>query len=141
MKTVVFATIVAAAAAVPAFAQTPAGAYGADASAQAAPTTRSCFRMSQIRNHRFSDPSTMYLRVGVKDFYKVQTSGTCAVGGIRDNTIITSTASGTDLVCRPIDLNLKVRSSGGGIVTPCIVSSIAPMTPAEVAALPPKVKP
>jgi len=115
------------------------------ASAQPAPPTadapqRACFRMSQIRNHRIASPDTIYLRVGNQRFYKVTTDGTCASGAWRDDVLIMSTPGGVDVICRPIDLDLSIRK-GPGMVTPCFVKAITPMSPDEVAALPRKMKP
>ena len=44
------------------------------------------------------------------------------------------------MVCRPLDLDLKVKVGAGGL-TPCIIKDITRLTPDQVAALPPKVRP
>ena len=49
------------------------------------------------------------------------------------------TTGGTDVVCRPIDLDLKVAGTIG--LSPCIVKSITKLTPPQIASLPPKLKP
>ena len=52
----------------------------------------------------------------------------------------TKPVGGTDLICRPIDLNLKVKLGNVG-ASPCIIKEITKLTPDQIAALPPKVKP
>ena len=67
-------------------------------------------------------------------------SGACLAGASRQETLITESAGGSGLICRPIDLNLKVRL-GGGMVSPCIISAMTRLTPSELAALPPDLRP
>jgi hypothetical protein len=113
-------------------------AYNSDASATV--PARQCFRSTQINGHRFADPQTLYLRVGLRDYYRVQTTANCNTGIDPRQTLVTKTTGGSDMVCSPIDFDLKVRQDGG-FITPCIVRSITPLTPQEVAALPKKLKP
>lgn len=104
------------------------------------PAPRACFRMSQMRNHRIADAETINIRVGLRDYYQVRTQGSCTLGARPDETLIVSSASGGDLICSAIDLDLKVARLPD-FVTPCIVKSIRPMTAAEVKALPRRLKP
>lgn len=99
-----------------------------------------CFRMSQIRNHRIADRDTIYLRVGSKDVYRVTVAGSCGAGAMRDDTLVLSPTAGGDMICRPIDLDLKIRT-GAGAVSPCIISAIQPLTAAEAQAIPEKLRP
>lgn len=99
-----------------------------------------CFRMSQIRNHKIADRDTIYMRVGFRQVYKVTTVGSCGAGAMPDETLIMSTAGGSDMICRPLDLDLKIRH-GVGFVSPCIVKDIVKLTPEQVAALPKKARP
>lgn len=99
-----------------------------------------CFRMSQIRNHTKADSQTLYFSVGARDVYRLDMSGACLAGASSSDPLIMETVGGTDLICRPIDLSLKVKLGGVG-VSPCIIKAITKLTPDQVAALPPKVKP
>lgn len=99
-----------------------------------------CFRMNDIRSHRIADSRTLYVDVGGRETYRLDMSGSCLAGASRQETLITESVGGSGLICRPIDLNLKVRL-GGGMVSPCIISNMTRLTPAEVAALPPDVRP
>ncbi len=131
--------LLAAAVASHALAQAPAASEAArPATATAASVP--CFRMGDIRNHRIADRNTIYLKVGFKDVYKLTAQGSCGAGALPDETLIMSTPGGIDRICRPIDLDLKVRSSGG-FVSPCIIREITRLTPEQIAALPKKARP
>ncbi len=99
-----------------------------------------CFRMSQIRNHTKADNQTLYFSVGSRDVYRLDMAGACLAGTSSSDPLIMETVGGTDLICRPIDLSLKVKLGNVG-VSPCIIKEITKLTPDQVAALPPKVKP
>jgi hypothetical protein len=109
---------------------------------QSKPATASqCFRVSQIDNHTKGDNQTLYLSVrNKKEFYRLGMAGSCLAGISDSDPLVLTPTAGTDLICRPLDLDLKVRMGGGGL-TPCIIKDITRLTPEQVAALPPKVKP
>lgn len=108
---------------------------------QAKPQTGSqCFRMSQIRGHTKADNQTLYFSVGLRDVYRLDMSGACLAGTTSSDPLIMETIGGTDLICRPIDLSLKVKLGNVG-ASPCIIKEITKLTPDQIAALPPKVKP
>ena len=115
-------------------------AYNTDASTTATAPANRCFRSSQINGHRFADPQTLYLRVGLNDFYRVETSPNCNTSISPRQTLVTRSTGGSDLVCRPIDFDLRVRHDGG-FVSPCFVQNITPLTPQEVAAMPRNLRP
>ena len=118
-----------------------ASALPALAADQTKPETGSqCFRMSQIRNHTKADDQTLYFSVGSRDVYRLDMSGACLAGTSSSDPLILETVGGTDLICRPIDLSLKVKLGNVG-VSPCIIKEITKLTPDQIAALPPKVKP
>jgi len=100
-----------------------------------------CFRVSQIQNHTKGDAKTLYLSVKPKKaVYRLGMSGSCLAGVNSSDPLVLETVGGSDLVCRPLDLDLKVRLGPGGL-TPCIIKDITRLTPDQVAALPPKVRP
>ena len=117
-----------------------ASAAGAGADVAAAPGVGGCFRMNDIRAHRIADSRTLYIDVGGRETWRLEMSGACLAGASRQETLITESVGGSGMICRPIDLNLKVRL-GGGMISPCIISAMTPLTPAEVAALPPDLRP
>ena len=98
-----------------------------------------CFYTRDIRNHTIGDDRTLYLNVNDRAVYRVEMSGACLAGATSSDPIVIRNPPGSNNVCRPIDLDIGV--SIGGFNHTCIVSSIAPMTPAEIAALPPRLRP
>ncbi len=108
--------------------------------APAAPgASRDCFRMSQLRGHKRVDAKTLNIEAGDGSIYRWEMSGSCLAGSSSSDPLVMSPSGGSDLICRPIDLDLKVKH--GPILSPCIIKSFTKLTPAEVAALPPKLKP
>ena len=99
----------------------------------------SCFRMSQIRNHKKLDNSTLLVEVGNGSVYRWEMGGSCLAGTTSSDPLIMTPVAGTDVICRPIDLDLKVKS--GPIASPCIIKAFRKLTPDEVAALPAKARP
>ncbi|WP_332770712.1 hypothetical protein [Phenylobacterium sp.] len=101
--------------------------------------SRDCFRMSQLRGHKRVDAKTLNIEAGDGSIYRWEMNGSCLAGSSSSDPLVMSPSSGSDLICRPIDLDLKVKH--GPILSPCIIKSFTKLTPAEVAALPPKQKP
>lgn len=144
MKTALSVIAVLSLAALPAGAQERPKAYSAtDASAMSdvvAVEAGSCFRVSQIRNHTKADDSTLLVSVGNgKSVYRWQMAGACLAGASSSDPLILEPTAGGDVICKPIDLNVKVKV--GAIASPCIVKSMTKLTPQQVAALPKKVRP
>ena len=107
--------------------------------AQEPAPARQCFRVSQMDGHTVGDSKTLYVGVRNKDVYRVDMAGACLAGAGMGDPLVIETVGGNDLVCRPIDLDLKVAGSIG--LSPCIVKSITKLTPPQIASLPPKLKP
>jgi len=102
------------------------------------PPARACFYRRDIRNHTVGDAHTLYLDVGGRDVWRVSMSNGCLAAAASSDPIILRNQTGDPSVCRPIDLDISISTGG---VSRCIVSSIARLTPAEVAALPKKMRP
>lgn len=100
---------------------------------------RQCFRVSQMDGHRVSDPKTLYVGVRNRDVYRIDMHGACLMGADFGDPLVIETTGGSDLVCRPMDLDLKVAGTIG--LSPCIVKSITKLTPPQIASLPRKLKP
>ena len=130
-------------AALAALALSPGAAPAAPASEPAgtAATNRQCFRMSQIQNHTKADDQTLYLRIRNTDVFRLTMAGNCLTGASTNDPLVMEPAAGVDVICRPLDLDLKVKLGPGGGLSPCIIQQITKLTPEEVAALPPKVRP
>lgn len=100
---------------------------------------RACFWASQVNSWTSSeDEETAYLKVGVKDVYKVELFGRC-MDLDTAQTIGLQSRSGGDSVCDGSDVVLIVGSSLGP--QRCLVTRMSKLTPEEIAALPPKLKP
>jgi hypothetical protein len=114
--------------AAPAFADTP-----------AKPNVHAnCFLTQDWSNWRGAGPSTIYIRVHVRDYFKVELSSPSSMVTDPSNHLI-SQVRGTPWICSPLDLDLKV--SDGHITEPLFVKSLTRLTPEQVAAIPPKDKP
>ncbi|MBR7620996.1 hypothetical protein JKL49_16500 [Phenylobacterium sp. 20VBR1] len=100
---------------------------------------RQCFRVSQMDGHRVADPKTLYVGVRNKDVFRIDMHGACLAGADIGDPLVVETVGGSDLVCKPIDLDLKVAGTIG--LSPCIVKSITKLTPPQIASLPRKLKP
>ena len=99
----------------------------------------SCFRLSMLSNWRPDGDRRIYLRVGVNTFYRVDLAARCTSLPYEGNHLVISPTPGSDMICRPLDLDLKV--SENGVREPCFVKSITRLTPEEAAAIPRKAKP
>ncbi|MDB5431790.1 MAG: hypothetical protein JWP35_2906 [Caulobacter sp.] len=115
----------------------------AAAPAQAAPGARlghhDCFQSTDWQGWSSPSPNILYLRVRIKDVYRLDLSAGSNQLQWPSNHLI-NTIRGSSLVCSAIDLDLAV-SDGNGFVQPLIVKSIRKLTPEEVAALPKKDRP
>ena len=100
---------------------------------------RQCFRVSQMDGHTVGDPSTLYVGVRNREVFRIDMHGACLAGANMGDPLVIETVGGTDLVCKPIDLDLKVAGTIG--LSPCIVKSITKLTPPQIASLPPKLRP
>lgn len=116
---------------------------GAAQSASAQPNeapAESCFRTTNMNNHTIANDHTIYFNVFPHKTYELTTSNNCFAGAFpTDPLIMTHIPPNTDLVCRATDIDIKVAH--GGVPSPCIINTIRQMSPSEVAALPPKLKP
>lgn len=110
-----------------------AGAAYADRPAAKGKTT--CFFSRNWNGWRSPDGKTIYLRVNVRDIYKVDLAGGSQLLTWPDSHLIQD-VRGPDSVCYPIDLDLKVANDH--IVEPLFVKAITKLTPEQVAALPKK---
>jgi hypothetical protein len=125
-------------------------ALAAPASAQPTPSAASkpaaaqnqCFPISEFESWRAPDTKTMYLRVNLNEYYRIDMAGECAELTYPDAHLIT-VWRGSSEVCGPLDWDLKVAegTGPGSFSVPCIVKGQTRLTPAEVAAIPKKFKP
>lgn len=81
---------------------------------------------------------TLYIDVAGRDVWKIQMSNACLAAASSYDPLILTDRTGSMSVCKPIDLDLAIKSGG---VSHCIVSNLSKLTPAQVAALPRKLRP
>ena len=98
-----------------------------------------CFYGRNMEEWKSPDAHTMYVSVSPDRTYKVTFNQPCTALSYVDARLITK-FSGPDSVCGPLDWNLRVADRAGNRQS-CMVSSMALMSPAEVAAIPSKYRP
>ena len=107
----------------------------------AAPGTaplKRCFYASQWQGWHAPNEHMMYIRVNMHQIYRVDFAASCQELTWPDVHLV-STFRGSDSVCTPLDLDIKVAdSSPHGIATPCIASGLSELSPEEIAAIPKK---
>jgi hypothetical protein len=113
--------------------------HPASAQQASAPPDR-CFRIEQFQSWRAPDARTIYIRVLFDKFYRLDLAGVCPALKTPGSRLITHTR-GPDLVCEPIDWDLRVSDGMSGFTEPCIVKTMTPLAPAEVSAIPKGFKP
>lgn len=107
---------------------------------QAAPAPQRCFHDIDFESWKAPDPQTMYVRVRGKRYFLVTLANKCEDLMVPEAHLITL-FHGSDLVCSPVDWDLKVAPDVNAIPEPCIVKSMRELSPAEVTAIPRPYKP
>ncbi len=107
----------------------------------AAPTKpSSCFFVNQFENWKAPDAKTIYIRVSMHNYYRLDLAGSCSELLWPDSHLITI-FHGSDTVCSALDWDLQVGQGMHSIPEPCIVKTMTALTPDEAAAIPKKFKP
>jgi hypothetical protein len=107
------------------------------APAHAAAGDKSCFFSRNISGWRAADDQTVYLRVGVRDVYKLDLMTRCP--DIDWNEKIGIKSRGSSWICSGLDAEIISPSTIGP--QRCPVQTLRKLTPQEVAALPKKDRP
>jgi hypothetical protein len=98
---------------------------------------QACFYARDVNGFNAADSKTVYIRVGVKDVYRLDLFATCP--DIDWDWKIGLVSRGSDWICDAMDATIIARSPIGP--QRCEVNKVTKLTPAEVAALPRKQKP
>ena len=93
-------------------------------------------RYLQFNGH----PNTVYLRVNIKDIYRLDLSAGSEQLTWPGSYHLVSVVRGSSSICTPLDLQLAVSDSHG-FYQPLIVKTITKLTPDQIAALPKKDRP
>jgi Family of unknown function (DUF6491) len=99
-----------------------------------------CFFSSQFENWRASDAKTIYIRVNLNRYYRLDLSNACPTLLWPDAHLITK-IRGSNSVCSAIDWDLEVSQGYPSLPSACIVKTMTELSPEEAAALPKKIKP
>ena len=100
-----------------------------------------CFFISQFENWKAADDHTMYIRVGLNQYYRIDMAGRCPNLTWPDAHLITHWR-GTSSVCSALDWDLKVgQAASAGFSQPCTVKAMTPLTATEASTIPKKVRP
>ena len=109
---------------------------GAQAKAKPA---RACFSLSDWQGWSSPSRDVLYMKVRNRDVYRLDlTRGSNQLGSAGSH--IVSVVRGSDRICNPIDLDLRV-SDGMGFAMPIRAKTITKLTPEEIAAIPKKDRP
>jgi hypothetical protein len=118
-----------------------AGPTQARASPHRAARADQCLLVSQFEAWRAPDASTINIRVGLNEYYRLELAARCPALTFPGARLI-SRPRGTGAICSAIDWNLAVAEGGpDDFPMPCIVRSMRRLSAEEAAALPPKEKP
>jgi hypothetical protein len=102
------------------------------------PAANQCILVRNINSFNAPNDRTVYVRVGVKDFYRLDLMGDC-VGITFGNSLALESSPGRSWICSPLEatvINHKI-----GMNQRCPVSAIHKLTPDEAAALPKRDRP
>jgi hypothetical protein len=99
-----------------------------------------CFFVTQWRGWKSPNPDTLYLGVNNHDIYEVKLSGGGSTQLSWPDMHLVSVDRGSGSICSAIDLDLKIADTNG-FSEPLIAKSMRKLSPAEVAAVPPKYRP
>ena len=106
----------------------------------AARSSRTCFLSDQFQNWRAADAQTIYIRVRPQRFFRLDLANPCPILTSPGAQLITR-FRGKRQVCSPLDWDLSIHQWGGGASAQCAVQAMTPLSPSEVASLPPRLRP
>ena len=97
-----------------------------------------CFDMSRFDRIRATRPDALFVRSAGRT-YRISTLPCPLMAEPSSQIILKARTPGS--VCGPIDLELQIRASGGGLTQTCAIQAITPLSDAETEALPSKDRP
>jgi hypothetical protein len=102
-----------------------------------------CFRTRDMENHTVGGPKTLYVKVRPHKVYRIEMTNSCLAGKTGSDPLILKPTVASTMICSSLDLDISVSSGPppAGFATPCLISGISRLTPAEVAAIPKKKRP
>ena len=116
------------------------GSSAADPAGSSGANGTQCFLIRNFDNWKATDAKTIYIRVNLNQYYRLDLGSQCPALLWPDARLITKWR-GSDSVCSALDWDLKVSNGIHGFAQPCIVKTMTKLDPAAAAAIPPKFKP
>jgi hypothetical protein len=110
------------------------------AAADDAPKKHDCFYVTQFQDWKAPDPQTIYLRVNLHDYYRIDLNDSTPRLMVPFMHLVLK-VHGSDMICSPLDLDLRLADDRLGFPEPLFPKSLLRMTPEEVAAIPAKYRP
>jgi hypothetical protein len=105
------------------------------------PGRDTCFMSSNWEGWKSPAPNVILIRVSLNQVYELDLSAGSSLLQDPDVHLVNKMWGGADYVCSPLDLQLYAVEDMGGMREGLIVKSIRRLTPAEIAAIPPKFRP
>jgi len=100
-----------------------------------------CFSIRDFRNWKAPDARTLYIRVDMRRYYRLDLATSCPLL-LSPNSHLITKWRGSSWVCSALDWNLKVSDDPiRGFASPCIVKTMTALSESEAAAIPRKDKP
>ena len=99
-----------------------------------------CFSVSDLSGWSSPDGNTIYIRIGVNRYYRIELGRRCSsLKSINPQLVLTNRQGG--VICSVLDLGVKATENPGGVLEPCFPKTISQLSAVEVAALPKNAKP
>lgn len=98
-----------------------------------------CFFANQFESWRAADDRTVYIRVNLHDYYRLDLASRCPVL-LNPGSYLVTRFHGSDNICSAVDWDLMVADNSG-MKTGCIVKTMTPLSDADARAIPKKFKP
>jgi hypothetical protein len=100
-----------------------------------------CFFIQSFQNWKAPDNKTIYIRVNLNQYYRLDLANRCSNLNWPDSRLITQWR-GSSSVCSGLDWDLKVAQGGvRGFAMPCIVKTMTPLTAVQALTIPKKFRP
>jgi hypothetical protein len=96
---------------------------------------QACFSMRSLRGHTNDGAHMLYLDVGGRSVYRLETRGDCLSTGSPSERVVLQSHNPSGQVCGALDIDLTVHGAR------CIVDAVTRLTPEELAAVPRSLQP
>jgi hypothetical protein len=103
------------------------------------PSSR-CFTSTQFNSWKAPDANTIYIRANFNRYFRLDLTKACTTLAWPDARLVLN-VRGPQLICSPLDFDLKASQGLAGATEPCFVTKMTELSPAEIKALPQKFRP